>query len=77
MEEIAEAGETPTDEGRYIYRITAKGTQDGIKVMQIFVLLAGPQGDQVVVTFTMKPANATKIGTRDLALVNAIEFLKK
>ncbi len=77
MEEIVEAGETPTDEGRYAYRITAKGAQDGIKVVQEFILLAGPQGDQVVVTFTMKSGNAAKIGTRDLALVNAIAFPKK
>lgn len=77
MEEIAEAGTIPTDEGRFIYRVTARGDLDGSKVVQNFVLLAGPQGDQAVVTFTLKPANAAKIGTRDLALVNAIEFLKK
>ena len=77
MEEIAEAGEVPTDEGRWLYRVTAKGDLDGTKVVQNFILLAGKDGDQVVVTFTMKPANASKIGTRDVALVNAIEFLEK
>jgi hypothetical protein len=77
MDEISDAGELPTDAGRWIYRITAKGELDGTKVMQNFVLLAGAQGDQLAVTFTMKPANAAKIGTRDLALVNAIEFVEK
>lgn len=77
MEEIVESGEVPTDEGRWIYRVTARGELDGAKVVQNFILLAGPKGDQVVVTFTMKPANAAKIGTRDLALVNAIEFKPK
>jgi hypothetical protein len=46
-------------------------------VIQTYFLLAGANGDQVAVTFTMKPGNAAKIGTRDLALVNAIEFAKK
>jgi len=77
LEEVTEAGEIPTDEGRYLYRLTCRGELDGGKVTQSYVLLAGPQGDQVVVTFTMKPANAGKIGTRDLALVNAIGFTKK
>jgi len=77
LEEVAEAGEIPTDEGRYLYRFAARGELDGTKVVQNFVLLAGPNGDQCVITFTMKPANAGKIGTRDLALVNAIEFMKR
>jgi hypothetical protein len=77
IEEVVESAEVPTDEGRWLYRVTAKGTLDGAKVVQSFILLAGPQGDQVVVTFTMKPANAARIGTRDVALVNAIEFAGK
>jgi len=77
LDEIIEAGEVPTDEGRWMYRITAKGELDGAKVVQCFYLLAGASGDQVAVTFVMKSANATKIGTRDVALVNAIEFMSK
>jgi len=77
MEEIVEAGDVPTEEGRWIYRVTAKGNLDGAKVVQNFLLLAGPKGDQIIVTFTMKPANSAKIGTRDLALVNSIEFPTK
>ncbi len=77
MEEIVEAGEVPTDDSRWMYRVTAKGDLDGAKVVQNFILLAGPKGDQIVVTFTMKPANAAKIGTRDVSLVNSIEFQAK
>jgi hypothetical protein len=77
MEEMSEAGEVPTDSGRWMYRIAAKGSLDGKKVVQNFVMLAGPGGDQLLVTFVMKPANAGRIGTKDLALVNAIELGKK
>ncbi|MCE9530085.1 MAG: hypothetical protein K8T89_02950 [Planctomycetes bacterium] len=77
LEGIVEANEVPADDGRWIYRVTARGDLDGTKVVQNFFLLAGPKGEQLVVTFTMKPANAAKIGTRDLALVHAIEVLSK
>lgn len=76
-EEIVDAGEVPSDDGRWCYRVTAKGELDGNKVVQSFFVLASAQGEQIVVTFTMKPGNANKIGTKDLALVNAIEFPKK
>jgi hypothetical protein len=77
MEEIVDSGEVPTEEGRWIYRVTAKGELDGTKVVQNFLLLAGPKGDQVIVTFTVRPANAAKLGTRDVALVNALDFAAK
>ena len=53
MDEIVDAGEVPWDGGRWVYRITARGSLDGTKVVQNFILLAGPKGDQIVVTFTM------------------------
>jgi hypothetical protein len=77
LEEILESSEIATDEGRWLYRITAKGDLDGIKVIQNFFCLANGKGDQMIVTFTMKPGNVSKIGTRDVALVNSIELLGK
>ena len=58
--------------GRWIYRISAPGQMDGIKVVQTFFLIAGPGGEQIVVAFTMTPAQAEKLGTRDLALINGL-----
>ncbi len=77
MQEVVEAGEIPTDSGRWLYRIAARGDLDSIRVLQNFFALAGPRGDQVIVTVTMKPTSASKIGTRDVSLVNAIDFPKK
>ena len=74
QEEIVEAGEVPTDEGRWLYRVTAKGELDGVKVVQNFFLLAGPQGQQLIFSFTMKPANAAKVATQDVSLINSVEF---
>jgi hypothetical protein len=48
-----------------------------VPVVQTFYLLAGPQGDQVAVTVAAKPDKTKAIGSRDLNLVNAIDFGKK
>jgi hypothetical protein len=39
--------------------------------------VAGANGEQMIVTFTMKPNAADRLGTRDLVLVQAIDFAKK
>jgi hypothetical protein len=77
-EQVLQAAEVPSetdaDSGRWVYRITALGKLDGVKVMQNFFVIASPKGEQVVVTFTMTPGQAQKIGTRDLALVGSLSF---
>lgn len=70
---VVEDGELPTDAGRWVYRLAAEGKTEDLPVFQTFHLIAGPQGDQVVVTFVMKPERVKALGTRDLALVNAVE----
>lgn len=74
VERVLDDGELPTDGGRWLYRVTAAGKIQDIPAVQSFHLLAGPQGDQVAVTFAMKPEKVKAVGTRDASLVNAIEF---
>jgi hypothetical protein len=76
-EQVLDRQEVPTDADRWVYRITARGTLDGSPVVQTFYVLATAGGDQMILTFTTRPANAPRLGTRDLALVNAIEFARK
>ena len=66
--------ETP---GYWGYRVSALGELDGLKILQNCYLIAGPEGDQVVLAFKMRPAFADKLGTRDLTLVNGVELPKK
>lgn len=77
MEQVVDHGNVAGEGDRWAYRISAKGDLDGIKVIQNFFIVAAPTGEQVILTFTMKPANAARVGTRDLAIVNGIELLKK
>jgi hypothetical protein len=74
-EKELQAGEVPGGgEGRWIYRVSLLGKADGVAVLQNFYLLAGPNGDQVVVAVTLTPKKAEQLGSRDLSLVGSIEL---
>jgi hypothetical protein len=75
VEKELEVGEVEgTVKDGWAYRISALGHLDGAPVLQNFYLLAGPNGDQAIVLFTMHPKQADKLGSRDLSLVGGIEF---
>jgi hypothetical protein len=77
IEQVTDRTPVATDADRWVFRISARGELDGSPVAQNFYVVAGPNGDQMIVTFTMRPAAASRLGTRDLELVNAIDFPKK
>jgi hypothetical protein len=72
--EVGEDGVIPTDAGRRLYHLTALGKQDGVPVRQTFYHLAGPNGEQVALTVLAGADVAGKVGTRDVSLINAVEF---
>ena len=74
-EQVLQTGEVPMEGDRWVYRISAIGMLEDNKVMQNFYLIAGPGGEQMVVAFTLKPALAERLGTRDLSLVGSLELL--
>ena len=71
---VLEEAEIPLDGGRWLYRLAAEGTMEQQPAVQGFHMLAGPKGDQVAVTFAMKPEKVKALGNRDLTLVKAITF---
>jgi hypothetical protein len=77
MEEVVDRTEIPTDGDRWIFRVTARGELEGTKVVQHFYVVANVAGEQMICTFTMKPNTVERLGTRDTAIVNAIDFPKK
>jgi hypothetical protein len=74
---VLEDAETTAPDGKWLYRIAAEGKMEELPVVQSFHLLAGPHGDQVAVTFAMKPEKVKAVGSRDKELVSAIAFPKK
>lgn len=77
LEQVTDRAEVPTDPDRWAFRVSTRGILDGSQVVQTFYVVANSSGDQVILTFTMRPTTASRIGTRDLELVNAIDFPKK
>jgi hypothetical protein len=77
LDEVLEANEVPAENGRWMYRISARGMMEDVKVVQTVYIIANTDGEQVVATFTMKPGQVAKLGSRDLSLVGSIGFPKK
>jgi hypothetical protein len=72
-EKELQAGEVPQDGGRWVYRLSVLGQLDGVDVLQNFYLIASPDGEQVVVTFSLNPKQADKLGARDLQFVGGLD----
>jgi hypothetical protein len=75
--EELQAGEIDAGAGKWAYRISAQGKMDDVSVVQCFYLVAGPNGDQTVLAFTMTPKQVERLGTRDMSLVGSLEYPKK
>jgi hypothetical protein len=73
-EREVQADKIPSSDGKTIYRLSVLGQLDGVAVLQTFFLVANGGGDQVVITFTMPPKNADKLGARDLSLAGSLEL---
>jgi hypothetical protein len=72
-EKVLQASEVPAEKGRWVYRLSELGQMDGVAVLQNFYLVAGPDGEQLILAFTMTPKQADKLGARDLAFVGSLE----
>jgi hypothetical protein len=72
-EKELQAGEVPAEKGLHVYRLSVLGQLDGVPVLQNFYLVAGPEGEQVVLAYTLNPKQADKLGARDLQLVGSLE----
>jgi hypothetical protein len=73
-ENVEKGSVVESPNGYWIYRVGAGGTLNGVKAVQYFYVVAGPQGDQAVLTFTMAPAQAPNLNTRDVEMVRGLRF---
>lgn len=73
-EKELQAGEVPSDNGRWIYRYSSSGQMDGVATVQNCYLIATAEGEQMIVVFTMTPKQVDKLGARDLSLIGSVEI---
>jgi hypothetical protein len=57
-----------------VHRVIASGELDGVRTVQYFYLIVGNSGEQVIVTFSVVPQQAARLGARDLEMVREIAF---
>jgi hypothetical protein len=57
-----------------VYRVAASGELDRTRTVQYFYLIVSPQGDQLIVTFSVVPQHAERLGARDLEVIREIAF---
>jgi hypothetical protein len=69
-----QAGEAPSAGDLYVYRLSLQGKMDGVEVLQNYYLLAARGGEQLVVSVTLTPKQAEKLGARDLSLVGGVDL---
>ena len=73
-EKELQAEPVKTIDSHWVYRISALGKLDETEVMQNYYLIAGPDGDQLVMLFLMTPKQVDRLGSRDLSLVGGVDF---
>jgi hypothetical protein len=74
QETLIKAGEVTLPSGQWAYLVAGEGDLDGVRAVQYFYVVAGPDGDQAMLTFTATPAQSQKLGTRDLEFVHGFQL---
>ncbi|QEH34619.1 hypothetical protein OJF2_31600 [Aquisphaera giovannonii] len=68
-------GEVDGDpEGGFRYKVGVKGRQGDLGVLWDYYLIAGPDGDQLLATFTLAEKDAAEFGDQDLQLVGSLQW---
>jgi hypothetical protein len=73
-EKELQVGEVPSENGRWVYRYSTSGQMESGPAVQNCYLIATPEGEQMVVVFTMTPKQVDKLAARDLSLIGSLEF---
>lgn len=85
LKEITKAEQLKTDDGRFLYRVTAVGGQmtknvageeTTINITWYYYLCAAPTGQQVAFVFSVDSSLVEQLANRDLGIVQSLEFTK-
>lgn len=76
FERILEAAELdgPPD-GGFRYRVAVAGHEGDVGVLWYYYLIASPEGDQLLVAFTLGAAQAKQFADQDLRLMGSLQWL--
>jgi hypothetical protein len=75
--QVLGAGEVDGDPaGGFRYKVGVQGRQGDLGLIWYYYLIAGPDGDQVLATFTMAETESRAFGDRDEALIGSFRWLR-
>ena len=60
--------------GGFRYKVTVQGRQGDAGVLWHYYLIAGPEGDQLIATFTLGLAQQAQFADQDLRLIGSLEW---
>jgi hypothetical protein len=60
--------------GGFRYKVSIQGRQGDVGVLWHYYLLAGPDGDQLIATFTLGLSQQAQFGDQDLRLIGSLEW---
>jgi hypothetical protein len=70
------AGEVDGDPaGGYRYKVGVQGREGNLGIVWYYFLVAGPEGDQLLATFTLTEDDTKAFGNQDLAVIGSLRWL--
>jgi len=60
--------------GHFRYKVTIQGRQDDSEVLWHYYLIASPEGNQIIATFTLGLAQQAQFADQDLRLIGSLEW---
>ena len=76
LKTIEKAETIPTDDHRFLYRVTAIGEANKVPITWIYYLCAAPNGLQISFVFAVETALRERLGNRDLQMLKSLRFLE-
>jgi hypothetical protein len=60
--------------GGYRYKVAVEGKEGDVGILWYYYLVASPEGNQLLVTFTLGEAQAKSFGNQDLQVIGSLEW---
>jgi hypothetical protein len=73
---LDETDKVKSPNGYAIFRVTAEGKLGGVDALRSAYLVSAPQGEQILIDFTMLPSQAAKLDGRDATLAQSVLFVE-
>jgi len=75
LKSITKAEQIKTDDGMFLFRVTAAGEAGGIPMHWFYHLCAAPTGHQAAFVFSVETKMLERFGQHDVKLVKSVRFL--